>query len=90
MLIAHEVFYHLKNRRVNGKIEFAMKLYMQKVYDQVKWGFLLKILEKRGFRANSIEWMRQFITQTSYQVLTNWRRTNTIRPTREMRQGDPI
>lgn len=49
-MVAHEVLHHLKSRSNSNKVEGALKLDMQKVYDRVEWDFLLKSIEKRGFR----------------------------------------
>lgn len=42
ILIAHEVFQHLKNQIGSNTIKCVLKLDMKKVYDWVEWGFLLK------------------------------------------------
>ncbi|KAM1726438.1 hypothetical protein ACFX1X_017394 [Malus domestica] len=47
--IAHELFHFLKTRKAKFKFKLGVKLEMHKAYDQVKWDFLLAVMEKMGF-----------------------------------------
>lgn len=49
ILVMHEVFHQLQYQTGSGRTECALKVDMQKSYDRVKWVFLIKSLEKRGF-----------------------------------------
>lgn len=89
IMVAHEFFHHLKSIRNTNKVECTLKVVMQKAYDRVEWDFLLKSLEKRGFGAQWIAWMKVCITTPTNQVLINGCHTPQIRPTRGIRQGDP-
>lgn len=44
----------------------------------------------RGFCDKWIGWIEACISTVTYQVLINGKRTRTIRPTRGLRQGDPL
>lgn len=89
-MMVHEVFHHLKSRKGSTKAECALKLDMQKAYDRVEWGFLIKCMERRGFREKWIYWMTTCIATPTYCILVNGSRTTTIRPTRGIRHGDPL
>jgi hypothetical protein len=41
-IMAHEIFHSLKKKRGNGGF-MAVKLDMQKAFDQMEWSFLLRI-----------------------------------------------
>ena len=49
ILVAFETLHHMKTKKM-GKCGFmVMKLDMSKVYDQVEWKFIIKLMEKMGF-----------------------------------------
>ena len=49
ILVAFETLHHMKTKKM-GKCGFmVMKLDMSKVYDQVEWNFIIKLMEKMGF-----------------------------------------
>lgn len=88
------MFHHFKTckrRRGNtsGK-DTALKVDMEKTYDRVEWEFLLQILIKRGFDLRWVQWIRACITTVSYQVLLNGKKTEVIRPSKGIRQGDSL
>ncbi|XP_024179118.1 uncharacterized protein LOC112185138 [Rosa chinensis] len=49
ILVAHELFHHLKLLKAGSDGEFAIKLDMNKAYDRVDWKFLELVLLKMGF-----------------------------------------
>lgn len=67
-----------------------MKIDMRKVYDRVDWDFLLEVLKRKGFCDKWIGWIEVCISIVSYQVIVKGKRTRTIRPSRGLRQGDPL
>jgi hypothetical protein len=68
----------------------AMKLDLQKAYDQVSWNFLKSVLENFGFSHIFIGWIMECISTVSFLTLINGRMTKYFKPTRGLRQGDPI
>lgn len=48
-IVAHEVFHHLKHKKVGNRASVAIKLDLNKAYDRICWDFLFKVLEKLGF-----------------------------------------
>lgn len=71
-------------------MERALKVDMQKAYDWVEWEFLIKSFERRGFGEKWIVWIQACITIPTYRVLVNGNWMTRIRPTRGIRQGDPL
>ena len=68
----------------------AVKLDMSKAYDRVEWIFLEKVMRKLGFNERWINLMMVCAKTVSYSVLVNGEPKGLIRPTRGIRQGDPL
>jgi hypothetical protein len=47
-------------------------------------------MEKMGFEAMWIKWMRMCVTNVKYHILVNDERVGPINPGRGLRQGDPL
>ncbi len=90
ILVAHEAFHHLRIKKRGQKEECAVKLDMNKAYDRVDWGFLFEVLKKLGFCVQWINWIRACVTTVTYRVVINGKKTEPFRPTRGIRQGDPL
>ena len=76
------------NSTKGGYITF--KLDMNKAYDQVEWAFLKAIMRKLGFHKQWISLMMLCISTVSHSILINGAPTGFIKPTRGIRQGDPL
>jgi len=68
----------------------AVKLDMHKAYDRVEWIFLEKIMTKLGFDQHWVKLIMACVTLVRYRVRFNSVETDTIIPTRGLRQGDPL
>jgi hypothetical protein len=63
---------------------------MAKAYDRVEWEYLQKIMLKTGFHVGFVTLVMRRVTSVSFSIKVNGVLSDTFRPTRGIRQGDPI
>jgi len=56
----------------------------------VEWTYLFGIMERMGFKKKWIDLIRKCVTTTSFSVIFNGEPLEKFKPTRGIRQGDPI
>ena len=90
ILVVFETLHHMKNKRVGKSGFMIMKFDMSKTYDQVEWGFLCCLMKRMSFHDRWINLIFGCISSVSYSVLVNGEPHGDIKPTRGIRQGDPL
>ncbi|KAF7148704.1 hypothetical protein RHSIM_Rhsim03G0167500 [Rhododendron simsii] len=90
IIVAHEVFHFLRNKKVGSKASLAVKLDLNKAYDRVCWDFLFQVMEKMGFEGKWIAWVKQCVCTVKYSIMVNGGQVCEINPKRGLRQGDPL
>ena len=89
ILITSEIMH--KFRKVKGKTAWvALKLDMKKAYDRLEWDFIKNCLHQYGFHNRFINLIMECITTVSYSLLVNGESVGMIKPTRGIRQEDPL
>ena len=68
----------------------ALKLDMSKAYDRVEWIFLEKVVQHLGFEGRMVRTIMSCIKLVSYSILFNGEPVGNIKPSRGLRQGDPL
>ena len=90
VLVAFETLHYLKIK-TQGKLGFmALNLDMSKAYDRVEWVFLVKVMEHLGFPNQLVSLISSCMSTISYSILLNGQPMGNIKPTRGLRQGDPL
>jgi hypothetical protein len=89
VLIAYECIHYLRNKK--GKSgACAIKLDMTKAYDRVEWDYLHAVMVALGFPASWCNLIMRCVTSVSFTVRFNGAFSPVFKPTRGIRQGDPI
>lgn len=90
VIIAHELFHYLKGSKNGPNKGVAIKLDMEKAYDRVEWHFLVDIMTKMGFASSWIDTVMSLVSTVSYCFKINGTISDSFRPSRGLRQGDPL
>ena len=90
VIMAFEVLHYLKNLGAGANFQMAAKLDMSKAYDRVEWNFLQAILLKLGFHRRWVNLIMLCVSSTSFTVMVNGVPNGYIKPSRGLRQGDPL
>lgn len=90
IIVAFEAF-HTMDVRLKGRKGFmALKLDMSKAYVRVEWDFLEAIMTKLGFASRWVHLIMACVRSVSYSILINRQPYGSIKPSRGIRQGDPL
>ena len=87
VLLANEVLEDLKR---NGRKGLCLKVDFEKAYDSVRLEFLYDMLSRMGFHNLWIVWIKGCLESASVSVLVNGSPTEEFKPSRGLRQGDPL
>jgi hypothetical protein len=89
VLIAYECIHYLRNKK--GKTgDCAIKLDMAKAYDRVEWNYLYAIMQALGFPVSWCELIMKCVSTVSFSIRVNGLFSDSFKPSRGIRQGDPI
>ena len=90
VIMTFEVLHYLKNLRTGNNVKMAAKFDMSKAYDRVEWNYFQAILLKLGFHRRWVELIMACVNIATYSVMVNGEAQGYIKPSRGLRQGDPL
>jgi hypothetical protein len=90
IIVAFETMHAMQTRMWSKVGYMGVKLDMSKAYDRVEWMFLEALMLRMGFDVRWVYLIMQCVTSVQYSVIINGSPVGEIRPSRGIRQGDPI
>ncbi|XP_074270970.1 uncharacterized protein LOC141594882 [Silene latifolia] len=78
-------------RKKRGKTGYmAIRIDLEKVYNRLKWSFIEETMKDMQFPGLMIDTVMKCVTTPSMQILWNGETTEKFKPTKGVRQGDPL
>lgn len=68
----------------------SIKIDLEKAYDRLNWDFIIQCLNECKLAPHLISVIQQCLSSSSFKVLWNGDKTEAFKPTRGIRQGDPL
>jgi hypothetical protein len=90
IIAAYECLHFMKRNGAKKHQHCALKLDMRKAYDRVEWSYLRAIMLRMGFHRRWVDLIMSLVSSVSFSVLFNGTPLEEFRPSRGLRQGDPI
>nr|KYP52889.1 Retrovirus-related Pol polyprotein LINE-1 [Cajanus cajan] len=89
IIIAQEVIHSMRHKK-GKKGWMAIKIDLEKEYDRLSWKFIKETFDDIGFPQRFTELVQYCYSTTSMQVLWNGEALESFKPSRGIRQGDPL
>lgn len=90
IIAAYECLHFMKRNKAKKHRHCALKLDMRKAYDRVEWAYLEAVMLKLGFAPSWVGLVMRMVSSVTFSVLFNGTPSESFKPSRGIRQGDPI
>jgi len=87
VLVANEVVEELRR---SGRSDLCLKVDYEKAYDSVRWDFVYYMMRRLGFHRRWIMWVKGCLESATISVLVKRSPMTEFKPSRGLRQGDPL
>jgi len=87
IILTHEIIHSLKQTKNPSML---LKLDLSKAFDSISWDYIQKILTAFGFAPSWVRWIFNLLSSTFFSTLINGIPSATYRPSRGIKQGDPL
>lgn len=87
IILMNEIIHSLKQSKKSGML---LKLDLSKAFDSLSWAYIQKVLLAFGFAHSWVRWIFNLLSSVFYSVLINGIPSVNYRPSRGIRQGDPL
>ncbi|GMJ08752.1 hypothetical protein HRI_004544400 [Hibiscus trionum] len=89
VIVAQEIIHSMRSKK--GKAGwFAIKVDLEKAYDRLEWSFIDDTLVDIGILVHLRHLIMSCVSSVSTQIFWNGSPTTSFRPSRGIRQGDPL
>ena len=89
VLIAQELFYAMDGKKGKGGY-MVIKIDLEKANDRLEWCFIHKVLQAYHFPQNIVKVIMSCVSSTKISILFNGGALESFKPSRGIRQGDPL
>lgn len=89
IVVAQEIIHSMRVRK-GKKGWMAIKIDMKKAYDRLRWDFIRSMPEDASIPSSMVRLIMNCMSTSSMQVLWNGGSTDEFKPTRGIRQRDPM
>jgi hypothetical protein len=90
VITAYECLHFMKKNKSKRRAHVALKVDMQKAYDRLEWNYLEAIMLRLGFSPRFVHTVMRGVRSVTFSILFNGAQTKQFKPSRGIRQGDPI
>lgn len=88
IMLTHELLRNYHRSYISPRC--AVKIDLQKAYDNVRWDTVIRFLEMLGFPNVFTQWVQACITTPMFSVLVNGSPVGFLEGKKGLRQGDPL